>query len=184
MGEKVGFTNCVFEKLCFSENTIFIVLSEKHRSCIIKTLCWKSRKFKKIVGCFRTWQKVFFWFVFFSGFNVIVVCFFVCLVKLQECQTCLLFPSSLGFCGVAYSCLFGFGRFRCFCGSCMCVFFCSGFAFVCFGFVFVLLWIVVGVVLVFCFFVFSVFVIFSVFLFLVFVFRVRRGGPKGHLTWP
>ena len=27
MGEKVGFTNCVFEKLCFSENTIFIVLS-------------------------------------------------------------------------------------------------------------------------------------------------------------
>ena len=22
MGEKVGFTNCVFEKLCFSENTI------------------------------------------------------------------------------------------------------------------------------------------------------------------
>ena len=28
MGEKVGFTNCVFEKLCFfSENTIFIVFS-------------------------------------------------------------------------------------------------------------------------------------------------------------
>ena len=24
MGEKVGFTDCVFEKLCFSENTIFI----------------------------------------------------------------------------------------------------------------------------------------------------------------
>ena len=28
MGEKVGFTNCVFEKLCFAENTIFIVFSE------------------------------------------------------------------------------------------------------------------------------------------------------------
>ena len=27
MGEKVVFTNCVFEKLCYSENTIFIVLS-------------------------------------------------------------------------------------------------------------------------------------------------------------
>ena len=27
MGQKVGFTNCVFEKLCFSENTIFIVFS-------------------------------------------------------------------------------------------------------------------------------------------------------------
>ena len=28
MGEKVGFTNCVFEKLCFAENTIFLVFSE------------------------------------------------------------------------------------------------------------------------------------------------------------
>ena len=27
MGEKVGFTNCVFEKLCFTETTIFIVFS-------------------------------------------------------------------------------------------------------------------------------------------------------------
>ena len=27
MVEKVGFTNCVFEKLCFPENTIFIVFS-------------------------------------------------------------------------------------------------------------------------------------------------------------
>ena len=30
MGEKVGFTNCVFEKLCFAANTIFIVFSAKH----------------------------------------------------------------------------------------------------------------------------------------------------------
>ena len=28
MGEKVGFTNSVFEKLCFSENTIFIVFQQ------------------------------------------------------------------------------------------------------------------------------------------------------------
>ena len=33
MGEKVGFTNCVFEKLCSSENTSFIVFSAKHSSC-------------------------------------------------------------------------------------------------------------------------------------------------------
>ena len=30
MVEKVGFTNCVFEKLCFPENTIFVVFSAKH----------------------------------------------------------------------------------------------------------------------------------------------------------
>ena len=39
MGEKVGFTNCVFGKLCFSENTIFIVFSEKHSSCNTNTVC-------------------------------------------------------------------------------------------------------------------------------------------------
>ena len=40
MGEKVGFTNCVFEKLCFfSENTIFIVFSEKHSSCNTNNVC-------------------------------------------------------------------------------------------------------------------------------------------------
>ena len=35
------------------------------------------------------------------------------------------FSQFCGLCGVAYSCLFGFGRFRCFCVSC----FCLGFAF-------------------------------------------------------
>ena len=39
MGEKVGFTNCVFENLCFSESTIFIVFSEKHSSCNTNTVC-------------------------------------------------------------------------------------------------------------------------------------------------
>ena len=60
-----------------------------------------------------------------------------------------------GFCVVAYSCLFGFGRFRCFCGSC----FCFSFVQVLFLFVLALVllccWTVVGVVLVlFLFFVF------------------------------
>ena len=41
MGEKVGFTNCVFEKVCFSENTIFIVFPAKHsfsktKNCMLK----------------------------------------------------------------------------------------------------------------------------------------------------
>ena len=42
MVENVGFTNCVFEKLCFPENTIFIVLSAKHSFSKIKTVCRKK----------------------------------------------------------------------------------------------------------------------------------------------
>ena len=44
MGEKLGFTNCVFEKLCSSENTIFIVFSAKHSSCNKKAVCWEKQK--------------------------------------------------------------------------------------------------------------------------------------------
>ena len=64
---------------------------------------------------------------------------------------------------VAYSCLSGFGRFRCFCGSC----FCFSFVQVLFWFVLALgllcCWIVAGVVLVrICFFVFFfVFIVFG-----------------------
>ena len=39
MGEKVVFTNCVFEKLCSSENTNFIVRSAKPSSCSKKDAC-------------------------------------------------------------------------------------------------------------------------------------------------
>ena len=39
MGEKVGLANCVFEKLCFPESTIFIVLSAKHSFSKTKTVC-------------------------------------------------------------------------------------------------------------------------------------------------
>ena len=44
MGEKVGFTNCVFEKLCFSENTIFIVFSAKHSFSKAKMYVEKKTK--------------------------------------------------------------------------------------------------------------------------------------------
>ena len=39
MVEKVGFTNCVFEKLCFPESTSFIVFSAKHSFSKTKTVC-------------------------------------------------------------------------------------------------------------------------------------------------
>ena len=49
----------------------------------------------------------------------LVFCVFGKVAKVLEM---LVFPSCWGFCGVAYSCLFGFGRFSCFCGFCVCVF--------------------------------------------------------------
>ena len=67
MGEKVGFTSCVLEKLCSSENTMLIVFSAKHSSCNKKTLCWITDNLWKIVGCFWTWRKGVF-VCFFSGF--------------------------------------------------------------------------------------------------------------------
>ena len=39
IGEKVDFTNYVFEKLCFPENIIFIVFSAKHSFSKTKTVC-------------------------------------------------------------------------------------------------------------------------------------------------
>ena len=69
MVEKVGFSNCVFEKLCFPENTIFIVFSAKHSFSKTKTACWKkTENLWKIVGCFWTWQNGVFFGVCFLRF--------------------------------------------------------------------------------------------------------------------
>ena len=68
MGEKVGFTNCVFEKLCFPENTIFIVFSAKHSFSKTKTVCWKNRKFMKNSGLFLNMANGVFWVWFFLRF--------------------------------------------------------------------------------------------------------------------
>ena len=57
MGEKVGFTNCVFEKLCFPENTIFIVFSEKHSFSKQELYVEKNRKFMKNSGLFLNMAK-------------------------------------------------------------------------------------------------------------------------------
>ena len=101
----------------------------------------------------------------------------------KSCKSVTIFFFSFGgFCGVAYSCLFGFGRFRCFCGSCVC------FSFVQVLFLFVLAlflfwcWIVVGVVLVLGgFLCFSCFLCFwDCYVLLLFLF----GGFKGQVRWP
>ena len=73
MGEKLGFTNCVFEKMCFSENTIFMVFSEKHSSCNKKLHVEKKQKIYE-----KLWY-VLLRFLWFCGW------FFVCLVKVQKC---------------------------------------------------------------------------------------------------
>ena len=76
MVEKVGFTNCVFEKLCFPENTIFIVFSAKHSFSKTKTVCWKNRKFMKNSGLFLKHGKmVFFGGVCFLEVLILKVCF-------------------------------------------------------------------------------------------------------------
>ena len=90
------------------------------------------------MGCFWTWQK-----------GVLLVCFFQALMLLwfvfcvsgkvaRMLKMLCFFFHFLGFCGVVYSCLFGFGRFRCFCGSCVC--------FLLFRFWFCLFWLCFGFV--------------------------------------
>ena len=143
---------------------------------------------------------VFFWFVFFWGFSVIVVCFW-CGIVPGVLKMLVVFPSFLGFSGVVFSCLFlgleGLGGFV-FLVFLVFVFgVCVTFVSVLFALFLFCCWIVFGVGSWFAFvFVFLFFL--SVFLFLFFVFcffcfllfffleglRVRWGGPKGHLTWP
>ena len=119
-GWKVGF-NCVFEKLCFAESTIFIVFSAKHSFSKTRTVCWKKQKFyDKSWFVFEHGKMVFFGFVFLSGFNVIV---FLCLVKLQKCLKMFVFPSLGGFVGWVILVHLGLEGLGVWC-SCVCFFFC------------------------------------------------------------
>ena len=85
MGEKVGFTNSVFEKLCSSENAILRVFSAKHSSCSKKLYVEKKRKFMKNCGLLLNMAKGCF-LVCLSGFNVFwfVLCVFSKVAKVLK----------------------------------------------------------------------------------------------------
>ena len=89
--KKVGFTNCVFEKLCSSENILFIVFSAKHSSCSKKAVL-KNKKFMKSSGLFLNMARRCFRLLF-SGFNVFVVCF-LCVWSSSKSvkDACVFFP--------------------------------------------------------------------------------------------
>ena len=158
MVEKVGFTNCVFEKLCVSWKHYFIVFSAKHSFWKTKTVCWKTSKFMKNSGLFLNMAKWCFLGLFFEVL-ILKGLFLVCLALFQSVKNAC-FPSFRGFSGVA-----------CVCFSFLC---CICFCFVCF---------VIGFVVGCCCFVVCVFLLLFVLFFLEGL-RVRWGGPKGHLTWP
>ena len=101
-----------------------------------------------------------------------MVCFCVSAI-VPKVLKMLVFPSFLGFSGVASSCLFVFGRFGCFCVSC---FWFSFWCWFCFC-LFALFCFVVGCC---CFCFFFCFLFFFVFLLFFFLF----GGFKGQVRWP
>ena len=83
MGEKVGFTNCVFEKLSFSENTIFIVFSENTAVAIQTLYVNKKQKIDEKWWVVLNMAKGCFFVCFF--FQALISLCFLCQVKLQEC---------------------------------------------------------------------------------------------------
>ena len=105
----------------------------------------------------------------FWGFNIKRFVFGVSGI-VSKVLKMLIFPNFGFFSGVAHCCSSGFGRFRCFCVSCVCFSFLSCF---CFCFVCFVLGFVVGCC---CFFV--------VCFLLFFVFVCFFGGFKGHVRWP
>ena len=86
----------------------------------------------------------------------------------------LVFPVFWGFSGVAHCCSSGFGRFRCFCVSCVC-FFCLAFVSVLFA-LFLALWLDVVVLL------FGVFLLPCGWIVVIVLFLF--GGFKGQVRWP
>ena len=125
--------------------------------------------------------------VFFgvSSFEVLMLLWFLFGVSaiVAKVLKMLVFPSFGGFCGVGYSCLFGFGRFRWF-GVLVFGFlswFCFCFLF-CLCFVVGLFLVLVLVLLLFFFFLFFLCFCFCFFVF-VFLFLFFLGF-KGQVRWP
>ena len=187
MGEKVGFTNCVFEKLCF------FFWKHYFYSAFSKTQLFKSKngmlkqkqKLWKIVGCFWTWQNGAFGVCFFWGFNVIVVCFGVFGI-VPEVLKCLFF---FQFFGLLWGGLFlftlGLEGLGVFVFLVFVFVFCVAFVSVLFALFLFCCWIVFWCWFLFCFcfcFFLLVFVfLFFLFLFFLFCFFWR---VKGQVRWP
>ena len=111
MGEKVGFTNCVFEKLCFSENTIFIVFSANPAFQKQKLYDEKKQKIMKNSGLFLNMAKRYFLgFVFLRWFVFVCVCHSSKSVK-NACFFCQFLGAFLGWLLLVYLCLEGLGVF-------------------------------------------------------------------------
>ena len=178
-----------FSKAVFTENTIFIVFSANTAFQKQKWYVEKNRKFMKNSGLFLNMAKwCFFGFVFCE---VLVLLWFVFGVFgiVPGVLKMLIFSQFFGrFWGGFFLCIFGVGRFRCFCGSCVsCVCFwclcCFCFCFVCFVFVLLLDCFWCSFLVCFCFFFcffflyfcscFFVFVFFCFFLFFVVLFFWR-----------
>ena len=115
MGEKVGFTNCVFEKLCFfCRHYFYSVFKKKHSSCNKKCMLKKQKTCEKLWAVFDM-VKCFCLVCFVFGFWGFVVGFFV-FGKVAKVLKCLFFPSFWGFCGVGWF----LHLLRCFRGFCVC----------------------------------------------------------------
>ena len=114
MGEKVGVTNCVFEKLCFSENTIFIVFSANPAFQKQKLYDEKNRKFVKNSGLFLNMAKRCFGGLFFEVLMLLwfVFCVSAIVPKVLKMRVFFaVFGAFLGCLLLAYLCLEGLGVF-------------------------------------------------------------------------
>ena len=202
----------VLFKICVLLKKLFDCVFSNHNSCNKKAVCWEKQKiYEKMWVVFEHGKMVFFWFVFFWGFNGFVVCFCVSGIVAKVLKMLVFFPVLGVLCGGLFL-LIWVWKVYVFCGSC----FWFSFVQVLFLFVLVLVlfccWVVVGVVFVCFFFVVFVFLVlvfwrvlwatslgpkpslFFYFFCFVFIFwffcfcleglRVKWGGPKGHLTWP
>ena len=159
MGEKVGFTNCVFEKLCFFfwKHYFYSVFSQtqlfKNQNCMLK-----NRKFMKNSGLFLNMAKWCFWGLFFCRFSCYCGLFLVCGIVPKVLKMLVFFPNFfwafMGWLILVYLGLEGLGVFV------FLVFvlvFCVAFVSVLFAlFLFVagLFWVLVIVLLFCCFFCF------------------------------
>ena len=100
----MGFTKCVFEKLCFLK-TLFYSVFSKTQLFKSKNYMLKNRKFMKNSGLFLNMAT---WCFLGLLFEVLMLLWFVFGVSgiVPEVLKMLVFPVFWGFCGVAYSCLF------------------------------------------------------------------------------